>query len=98
MMSDMITWLCACMRMWKSAKNDNSIHESDWQERTLLYRYISRETEEKIENFANKKKHVLSHTCECRRKHIYHWYVKTVIHSLQTYFSGISYVNKIIEE
>jgi len=52
----MITWLCACMRMWKSAKNDNSIHESDWQERTLLYRYISRETEEKIENFANKKK------------------------------------------
>jgi hypothetical protein len=50
------------MRMRKSAKNDNSIRESDRQERTLLYRYVSRE-KEKIGNFTSKKKsHIITHT------------------------------------
>ncbi len=43
------------MRMRKSAKNDNSIRESDRQEGTLLYRYVSRERE-KIGNYPSKKK------------------------------------------
>ncbi len=55
MMSDTITWLCACVRMRKSAKNDNNIRESDRQELTSLYRYVPRETE-KIGNAASKKK------------------------------------------
>lgn len=59
MMSDTITWLCACA---KSAKNDNSIRETNRQHRTILYThtyidlFISpekerREGEKKLEIF-----------------------------------------------
>jgi hypothetical protein len=43
------------MRMRKSAKNDNNIRESNRQDLTLLYRYVPREKEKKLEIPQGKK-------------------------------------------
>lgn len=87
MMSDMITWLCATRHMWKSAKNDNSVRESDRRELTSLYRYVLRETEkEKLETlWANKLTQLhVSITAGKRLPCLNH--LKTVIHFWSTLF------------